>query len=191
LKFITQTALIIALAIGGGQALAQTFPPPPVDLPIKNIPQETQVWCWAAVAQQIIMATRGPQRTPPQCALVARAYGNHPQSCCSGAQNCAVTGSLEQIQGLIAEFGGRHSQLAPPTDAMSLYATLSAGKAIIMAVKSSPMSGHVVVLRGMGWMQTPYGPKPMLFINDPMAFFTQPVPFEQIAQYWESAIVVQ
>ena len=25
--------------------------PSPIDLGIRNIPQETQVWCWAAVAQ--------------------------------------------------------------------------------------------------------------------------------------------
>ncbi len=166
--------------------------PPPVDLPIQNIPQETQVWCWAAVAQQIIMATRGPQATPPQCALVARAYGQHPNSCCGNSANCTVTGQLPQIQGLIAEFGGRHSSVQRPTDPMTLYQTLAAGKAIIMAVKASPFSGHVVVLRGMAWMPTPFGTvEPMLIINDPMAYYTQPMPFSQVAQIWEQAIVIQ
>lgn len=163
---------------------------PPVDLPIRNIPQETQVWCWAAVAQQIIMATHGPQRTPAQCELVASAYGQHPQSCCGNPRNCTVTGSLAQIQGLIAHFGGRHSSLEPPTDPMTLYRTLADGKAVVLAVKATPFSGHVIVLRGMGWMPTPNGQQPVLFINDPMAYFTAPVPFAQIARYWESAIVV-
>jgi hypothetical protein len=58
--------------------------PPPVDIPVQNIPQETQVWCWAAVAQQIIMFSQGPKRTPPQCALVAIANNASPQACCSG-----------------------------------------------------------------------------------------------------------
>lgn len=174
----------------------QTYPQnygrvlPTVDLPIRNIPQETQVWCWAAVAQQIILASQGVQRTPAQCALVASAYGMPPQSCCGMQRNCTVTGSLQQIQGLIAQYGGRHSSIEPPTDPMTLYRTLADGKAIVLAVKATPFSGHVIVLRGMAWMPSPQGPQPVLFINDPMAYFTAPVPFANIAQYWESAIVV-
>lgn len=190
----TATAVLISSAVAAqpylypGPGYGRQLPP--VDLPIRNIPQETQVWCWAAVAQQIILATRGPQATPPQCALVARAYGQLPQQCCNQPAQCTVTGSLQQIQGLIAEFGGRHSSLEPPTDPMTLYHTLADGKAIILAVKSTPYSGHVIVLRGMGWQQTPAGLKPVLFINDPMAYFTQPIPFANIAYYWDSAIVV-
>ena len=165
--------------------------PPPVDLPIQNIPQQTQVWCWAAVAQQIINATRGPSATPPQCALVARAYGQHPGSCCGNPRNCTVTGQLPQIQQLIAEFGGRASSIERPADPMTVYHTLAAGKAIILAVRSSPFAGHVVVLRGMRWLPSPQGPYPVLLINDPMAYYTQPVPFAQLAAAWESAIVVQ
>lgn len=165
--------------------------PPPVDIPIQNIPQETGVWCWAAVAQQIILATRGPRATPPQCALVARAYGRPVESCCGNVRNCTVTGQLPQIQSLIAEFGGRHSSIELPADPMTVYNTLKAGKAIILAVKHTPYSGHVVVLRGMAWMPTPYGVQPMLMINDPMAYYTQPMPFAQIARIWESAIVIR
>ncbi len=58
--------------------------PAPVDIPIQNLTQETEVWCWAAVAQQIILASQGPQATPPQCALVAMANGAAPEACCSG-----------------------------------------------------------------------------------------------------------
>ena len=44
-------ALIVVLVLLGisRQATAQ-----PVDLGIPNVPQETDVWCWAAVAEQII-----------------------------------------------------------------------------------------------------------------------------------------
>ena len=172
-------------------SLPQGMVPPAVDLPIQNLPQETGVWCWAAVSQQIIMATHGPQATPPQCALVARAYGQHPDSCCQMPQNCTVTGELTQIQGLIAEFGGRYSSIVPPTDPMTVYRTLAAGKAIIMAVKSSPNAGHVIVIRGMFWQPTPTGTEPFLIVNDPMSYFTQPIPFNALARYWEAAIVVE
>lgn len=164
--------------------------PPPVDLNIQNLPQETGVWCWAAVAQQLVMRLRGPQRTPPQCALVAIANGAPPQACCGMPQNCMVTGSLQQIQGLIAHFGGVASSIAPPADPMTIYRTLADGRAIVMAVQSSPFAGHVVVIRGMFWQPTPYGVMPMLIINDPMSYFSQPVPFGNIAQYWRAAVVV-
>jgi hypothetical protein len=164
--------------------------PPPVDINIPNIPQQTQVWCWVAVAQQIISASNGGN-SPPQCALVAMANNTHPDVCCVQQHpGCITTGSLQQIQGLILQFGGHVSTLAPPANPMVLYNTLSSGRPIIMSVQSSPFSGHVVVLRGMTWVQTPLGVEAVLHINDPMSFFTQPVPFSALVPYWRAAIVV-
>lgn len=101
-------AVLVVFAI---DARAQV--PSPVDLPIPNIPQQTQVWCWAAVAQQIIHATSGPVQTPPQCALVAMANGAHPAVCCNQPNPaCLRTGSFPQIAGLIQQFGGRTSSYA-------------------------------------------------------------------------------
>jgi hypothetical protein len=168
----------------------QTHLPPRVDLGIQNITQDTPVWCWAAVAQQIILALRGPAGTPGQCALVAVANGAAPQYCCQVPTPCMTTGGLQQIQGLILQFGGRFSSIAPPADPMTIYNTLASGRAVIMAVQSSSFSGHVVVIRGMEWVPTPTGPQPVLYVNDPMSFFTQPVAFGQLGQYWQAAIVV-
>lgn len=164
--------------------------PPPVDLPIQNIPQETGVWCWAAVSQQIIHASVGAANTPPQCALVGVANGWGPQACCQNRAACTRTGSLEEIQALIKHFGGRSSTIAAPTDPMKIYQTLSNGHAIVLAVQSSPYSGHVVVLRGMAWQPGPQGLEPVLYVNDPMAYFTQPIPFRNISRHWLAAIVV-
>ncbi|MDP3660976.1 papain-like cysteine protease family protein [Phenylobacterium sp.] len=165
-------------------------PLPTVDLPIRDLRQETGVWCWAAVAQQIIMASRGPEATPPQCALVAVANGAPPEFCCNGANpQCVRTGSIPQIQGLISQFGGRTSTSAPPTDPLTLYRTLAMGHAVIIGVTGQG-GGHVVVARGMSFQQTPYGWEPLVHINDPMALYTQPVPYRQFAQAWKAAIVV-
>ncbi len=183
-------ALLFAMFAALAAPAAQAQVPPPVDLGIQNIPQDTPVWCWAAVAQQIIYALRGPAGTPPQCALVAMASGVHPQQCCQMPANCMRTGQLHEIQNLILAFGGRYSSIAPPADPMTLYQTLASRRAVIMAVKSSPQSGHVVVIRGMAWVPTPMGVQPVLYINDPMSYFTQPVPFVNIMQYWDAAIVV-
>lgn len=182
--------LVLALAGTLMPPAARSQLPPPVDLGIQNILQETDVWCWAAVAQQIIVAVRGPGGTPPQCALVAMASNLHPAVCCQNYAACRRTGQLHEIQNLILAFGGRYSSLAQPADPMTLYQTLAMRRAVIMAVQSSPYSGHVVVIRGMAWVPTPMGVQPVLYINDPMSYFTQPVPFASIAQYWQSAIVV-
>ncbi|MBT9447595.1 MAG: hypothetical protein IV086_18010 [Hyphomonadaceae bacterium] len=169
-----------------GQAI-----PPPVDLPIENLRQETEVWCWAAVSQQIIAASRGQQSTPAQCALVAMANGVEPGVCCNGYnQQCVRTGSLEQIQALIAQFGGRYSGFAEPTDPMTLYRTLAGGHAVILALQTGPQMNHVVVLRGMSFVQTQGGVEPVLHINDPMQVYTQPVPYRQLVQAWRKAIVI-
>lgn len=158
----------------------------PVDLGIRNIRQETQVWCWAAVAQQIIHWRTG--NSPPQCALVAMANNAHPQFCCTGNPQCLVTGSLQQIQWLIGQFGFSYSTIAPPAGPVPVYETISARRPIIMAVYSSPYSGHVVVIRGMSCM----GPNPVLHINDPIGWseFAQPVAFHHMLPYWRHAIVV-
>lgn len=161
-------------------------------LPIQNIQQETNVWCWAAVAQQIVYSLRGQQGTPPQCAMVAMANYAHPGLCCTqwgqfnGNRQCLVTGSLQQIQGLIGQFGGRFSLLARPADPQALFHELRDGHAIILQLRSTPFSGHVVVLRGM----SVFNGVPVLHINDPMSYFTQPVPFQQILPYWAGAIIV-
>ena len=95
---------------------------------------------------------------------------------------------MQQIQQLIAYYGGRYSSIVPPTDPRTVYNTLASGQPIIMLVRSSPYSdiGHFVVIRGMEW----FGGEPVLLINDPLAYFSRPIPFAQIAQYWQAAIVV-
>lgn len=167
------------------------YAPPPIDLPIQNISQQTTVWCWAAVAQQIIHYKHGPAKTMSQCQLVAIANNTNPNYCCFNYNNCAVTGDTNKIQQLLYYFGGSASSYAPPTDPMTLYNTLAQGKPVIIEL-SQLYQGmtHVVVVRGMGFAQTPMGIIPVLHINDPMSRYTQPVPFHQIAPLWKSAIVI-
>ena len=167
---------------------------PPVNLPIQNITQQTRVWCWVAVAQQIILARQGPANTPPQCALVAMANGAHPNVCCSGLgnHNCVKTGSLQQIQYLIGQFGGSYSSIQPPANPMVLYNTLASGRPIILQVKTGQMSAHVVVLTGMSFVPNGFGGVvPVLHINDSLAYFNQPIPFSNLIPIWMSAIVVE
>jgi hypothetical protein len=156
--------LVLALA-PAAPAAAQRLLPPPVDLGIRNIMQETDVWCWAAVAQQVITSRKGT--SPPQCALVAMVHGRYPSYCCPHYERCAVPGSLHQIQTLIRNFGQRTSALAAPSSATSLYRTLKAGHPIILAIRGS-RTGHAIVLTGMSWTNGRRGPEAVLHVNDPL-----------------------
>ena len=179
-------AAAVAACLGAGAVRAQVLPP--VDLGIANIRQETDVWCWAAVAQQVIVKRKG--RSPPQCALVAMVHGRYPSFCCPHYDRCSVPGSLKQIQTLIRNFGQRSTALSPPTDAMSLYRNLRAGHPIILAVRNSPYSGHVIVLTGMTWIQGARGPEAVLHVNDPLQVIPARLPWRDLLPRWSAAIVV-
>lgn len=179
--------LFVLVATAPAAARAQILPP--VDLGIRNIPQETDVWCWAAVAQQVIVKRKGT--SPPQCALVAMVHGRYPSFCCPHYERCAVAGSLGQIQKLIRNFGQRSSALGPPTDAMSLYRNLRAGRPIILAIRNSPYSGHVVVLTGMSWVNGANGrPEAVLHVNDPLQVIPARLTWRALLPRWQAAIVV-
>lgn len=179
----------LAAFAGPAPAAAQARAlPAPVDLGIRNIMQDTDVWCWAAVAQQVIVKRKG--KSPPQCALVAMVHGRYPSFCCPHYERCAVAGSLRQIQTLIRNFGQRTTTLSPPSDAMSLYRTLRAGRPIILAIRNSQFTGHVVVLTGMTWVEGASGPEALLHVNDPLRVIPSRLPFRALAPRWQAAIVV-
>ena len=179
-------AAITAACLG---APARAELPPPVDLGIANIRQETDVWCWAAVAQQVIVKRKG--RSPPQCALVAMVHGRYPSYCCPHYDRCAVPGSLAQIQKLIRNFGQRASSIAPPTDAMSLYRNLRAGKSHHPRGAQFALFGPCVVLTGMSWIQGSRGPEAVLHVNDPLQVIPARLAFRDLLPRWQAAIVVQ
>ena len=183
-------ALLAASAVppAADHAVAEMRALPPVDLGIRNIRQETDVWCWAAVAQQVITKRKG--RSPPQCALVAMVHGQFPSYCCPHYDRCAVPGSLGQIQTLIRNFGQRSSTLGPPTDALTLYRSLRAGHPIILAIRNSPYSGHVVVLTGMTWVNGAGGPEAVLHVNDPLMVIPSRLAWRDLVPRWRAAIVV-
>lgn len=185
-------ALALLFVVGVVPTAAAQPLPPPVNLPIQNIQQQTGVWCWAAVAQQIIAAAQGPGRTPPQCALVEAANGASPGACCNAAGHaCVSMGSMQQIEDLIDRFSGHNASYAPPADAMTIYRSLAAGNPVIMQLNSGPQRAHVIVVRGMSFVQTRYGVVPMLYVNDPRAGVSRMVRFDRIAPRWMSAMVVR
>lgn len=170
--------------------------PPPIDLGIPQILQETQVWCWVAVVEQIAHWKQGtiPVQSPHQCELVSVANNYSQPLCCSGlpqfAQACVRTGQTQEIMGLLQFTGAGFATYSPPANPMVLYQTLASGRPIILQIQTTPFAGHVVVLRGMAWEPTPMGIQPVLLINDPLSYFTKPVLFQDLLPYWQAAIVV-
>jgi hypothetical protein len=186
MKLIFAPALLLCLSIS---VKAQFVPPPPINLGIQNISQETLMWCWAAAAQQIIYWKTG--MSLPQCNLVAQAKGAHPNVCCSNFQNCLVPGNFNDIQSLLFQNGAGYSSLSLPANPMILYNTLAANRAVILFLnKPFQNIGHFVVLTGMEWVNDPiYGLVPVVYINDPMAYYTQPLAFNNLIGLWQAAIV--
>ena len=163
---------------------------PSVDLAIQNITQQNSMWCWAAVAQQVIYWKK--KAAPSQCELVAMANNTSPKYCCQiqMPQNCNLPGNFQQIQSLIYYYGGTISALAPPADPLIIYNTLVQGKTIILFLQTQPNIGHFIVLRGMEWIITYNGLQALLYVNDPMSVYTKPIPFINLLAIWRAAIVV-
>jgi hypothetical protein len=101
------------------------------------------------------------------------------------------TGALHEIQNLILRFGGRPSNFSFPANYVNLYNELAHGYPVIMHIRSGWSTSHVIVIRGMRFIQNAYGFEPELIVNDPMNHYTQPVPFSQLAPLWINAIVVR
>jgi len=182
-QFIYLTILAVLMIASPPKAHAQF-----IDQGIPNFPQKMSQWCWATVAQQVIAWKTGNK--PAQCAMVAIANNSHPNACCNGNPQCNVPGSMQQIQALIAHFGASPSQISFPSNPMVLFQKLQNGVAVIVFVKNSPFAqiGHFVVIRGMDFSSG----QPVVFVNDPLNWSgsSQPVPYWQLAQYWQAAIEV-
>ena len=63
-------------------------------------------------------------------------------------------------------------------------------QAVVLQVASGQASFHAIVLRGMEWIEGPYGLEPILYVNDPLDYYTRPLPFWQLVDIWEAAIVI-
>lgn len=192
---LIQTTPFPAIAqTGFSPAQYQYDLPPSYSLPIQNIVQQTPVWCWVAVAQQVINYVQGSQNTPSQCALVALANNVPTSTCCrrdgSINRSCVVPGPLTATRDLIQYFSGRPSYIAPPASPQALYETLRSGRPIILSLQPGPGIGHVVVLRGMSFRNTRTGPQALVFVNDPLLQMNGPILFTDLMTVWRSAIVV-
>lgn len=185
-------AVFLILLFGGLNVATPQYIPPPVNLPIENRLQKTLAGCWVAVAEQVISYLVGPAKTPSQCRLTETALGLNPGACCLTRICDMQLGTLPQIAGLIGLYGRGYSNLMFSKDPYTVYNILSKGHPIVMAVKYNGIMrpGHVIVIRGMAWVPNYYGLQPVLYINDPMSFLPQTIPYANMALYWYSGLEV-
>lgn len=164
--------------------------PPPVSLPIPSRLQQTQVWCWVAVTQQVLMYSQG--QSPAQCELVATANSVPTSHCCASYNpSCVRTGSMEQIRLLLLAYGNRVSDVIPtPRDPYVLYRHVRDGHPVILQIRSSMTTTHVVVLRAVTYMRSNDSIVAVLSVNDPMSVYTQNIEYSRLRPHLVNALVV-
>ncbi|MFH1047796.1 MAG: papain-like cysteine protease family protein [Patescibacteria group bacterium] len=191
-------ALVLALAAPLNDAAAQQVPNP-VNLNVPLVRQETPVWCWLAVSEMIIRY-RNLGMSMRQCEMLEIGYGLPGGTCCGDPMRCQRTGyGMQEVQLVLAQFGGVVAMHTPPLNPIQLYGALQSGHPVIVQIRSGQTSSHVIVIRGMRFepqmMMTPYGPQmgvqPMLLVNDPLGFMPAEVPFEQLVRIWMDSLIIQ
>jgi papain like cysteine protease AvrRpt2 len=79
-------------------------------VPLVN--QGSYLWCWAAVGEMVTTYYSNYSRPILQCSFVAKKVDN--QACCpsGGSDDCAVTGTPHDLQGLLKSFGFREPKIS-------------------------------------------------------------------------------
>lgn len=186
-KLLTLLALFLAVVacVAPVSAAEDEQDPPAVSLLIRNRLQQTPVWCWVAVSEQLITYSQGG--SPPQCALVAAANGVLPAYCCNGYnQDCVRTGSMSQVRTLLLAYGNSASDVIPPPSAKTLYRHIASNHPVVLQIRTGVASTHVVVVRGVYYV----GGSLHVVINDPMSIYTQPIEYSRIYPSLVNALVV-
>jgi hypothetical protein len=163
--------------------------PPPVQLPVPLVTQETEVWCWLAVTE-MALRYRGDSAAPRQCEIIASASKIPTSLCCNQPYACARTGSMSEIRLALARFGHVSSEFSPPVNFGVLYRVISDGNPVIIDYESGANSSHVVIARGMMFLTAGDRISPMVLVNDPMASRPLWVPYKELRAKWISSITV-
>jgi hypothetical protein len=112
-------------------------------LSVPYIPQQTQVWCWAATSEMIF---RYYGINASQCQLVSVYVG---RACCVSDPFCLVAASSMPTiaQGLGIVGGIRASYVPRPLTFDEVAAEITAGRPVMVGYHGS-FSGHVVLITG-------------------------------------------
>lgn len=143
---------------------------PAVSLNVKMAPQQTEVWCWAAVIEMI---SDYYGNTAYQCQTLSWWFNG--ADCCSFPSFCAVAGTDHQIQQSLFTLGISSEFQYSPLTWSQVKREIDARRPFIIFYQGS-FIGHVVVV--YGYEQTTNS----LLIHDPY-FGTFKVPFGSTFTY--------
>jgi hypothetical protein len=195
-------ALMIALVFCARptSTQAQQSLPPPVNLPVPVVLQQTQVWCWLASSEMVIRyLNNGFSYT--QCQMLEKGYGLPPGACCGNPGACMVTAqSWSAIQAVLA-FGGLKGTIRPALSANDLYLTLRRNHPVIAQISEGGQGTHAIVLRAMRFAQVIVGYYPnglpavqtvaYVAVNDPLNIFPQEAEFSRLSSVWMDSLEVE
>jgi len=176
---------IVFTAIMLATANAEAQRPQPVDIDVPLVTQDTDEWCWLAVAEMIMLERT--DRSELQCEMVERRDGLASGWCCEDLSRCArPSTSLNETAQVLAAAGVRTRPgmaVLPST----LYSLLSAGMPVIAQVRNSEGTTHAVVIRGMYYI----GFTAILIVNDPMEIAPREIPHSILAVGWINSLIVE
>ncbi|MEO5917848.1 MAG: papain-like cysteine protease family protein [Luteolibacter sp.] len=132
--------------------------------------QEGSQWCWAA-SIQMVFQRYGVNIS--QTRIVTRSYGTdqfgHPPNWPGSWQVITANlnnWNLDEVTGMPYQVACQFGQGAPPPTI--LINELANGCPVILAYRSSPTSGHAVVITGARYYPTPTGPNVVsVIVRDP------------------------
>ncbi len=158
----------------GGQCKADLpINPNGVYLPVPEMPQQCQSWCWAA---SIAMVAGYYGKPVSECELAGYKSGYGP-SCCSWgacASQCNQTATPQEISYMLGQLGIHGSLLGSALSEHQLQIELSSGRPVYTMFQGS-FSGHAVVITGFT------GGTPAIYhVVDPW-YGPQDIPYKSVA----------
>lgn len=193
--WIGACALMFLVACGGGGGDSASAVPPnnpatsSTVLAIAPIPQQTEVWCWAATAEMVFRHYGLPNLNPAanyQCGVVAAYYGGQ---CAVNCFACvAPIGSMSQMQALINNYGLVANQYFPSRVLTSsllfnaltssqLVQEIDANRPVIAGISPAGyaypnFSQHAVLIVGYDNSSPTF----RVIVNDPFPYLAFPAP---------------
>jgi hypothetical protein len=159
-KFLKLLVAVVAVSLtsfcnGGGESSTACSPTDPScgaptpavtarTLLVPFVPQQTQLWCWAATSEMIF---RYYGRPIAQCQLVGVYTGR--STCCLGDPACVVAGGSMQViqQGLLGVGGIRSQLVNGPITFDQVVTEINASRPVMIGYLGS-FQGHVVLIVG-------------------------------------------
>jgi len=175
------------------QAQTPEAAPPPANIDLPLVAQDTNTWCWLAVIEMIL---RTRQAQPPRQCEIIEAWDHHPPgTCCNDLRQCARGGiDLHEIARILEQFGGiytRYSQVIPPN---ALYNLLSTGLPVIAQIYERSVGTHAVIIRGLRFERDhsrTQGWQPIVIVNDPKRCEPREISYADFVTSWMDSLVVE